>query len=90
MLPRCRAITGAISRRISTAVAGIRNQVKTYGICGGQSGTVVGFLRVLLFPLQIFIPQTAPHSSSLSGAGTIGQLMADVPSVFSLTPRQLN
>jgi hypothetical protein len=33
-------------------------------ICGGQSGTGVGFLRVLRFPLPILIPPTAPHSLS--------------------------
>jgi hypothetical protein len=31
-------------------------------ICGGQSGTGAGFLRVLLFPLPIFIPPIAPQS----------------------------
>jgi hypothetical protein len=30
------------------------------GFCGGQSGAGVGFLRVLRFPLQIFIPPIAP------------------------------
>jgi hypothetical protein len=43
-------------------------------------------LLVLRFPLPIFIPPTAPHSSS--GAGTIGQTVADVPSGLSLTPPQ--
>jgi hypothetical protein len=35
--------------------------------------------------LPILIPPTAPHSPS-SGAGTIGQIVADVPSGLSLTP----
>jgi hypothetical protein len=39
-----------------------------------------------VFPVPILIPLTAPHSSS--GAGTIGQLVADVPSGLSLTPPQ--
>jgi hypothetical protein len=33
-------------------------------ICGGQSGAAAGFLRVLRFPLPIFIPPIAPQSSS--------------------------
>jgi hypothetical protein len=44
------------------------------------------FLRVLRFPVPILIPPTTPQSSS--GAGTIGQLVADVPSGLSLTPPQ--
>jgi hypothetical protein len=55
------------------------------GICGGQSGTGADVLRVLRFPLPILIPPSAPHSS---GAGTIGQLVAAVPSGLSLTPPQ--
>jgi hypothetical protein len=64
-------------------------QVMSRGICGGQSGTGAGFLRVLRFPLPILIPLTALHSSSSSSAaGTIGQLVTDVRSGLSLTPPQ--
>jgi hypothetical protein len=31
------------------------------GFCGGQSGAGAGFLRVLRFPLPIFIPPIAPE-----------------------------
>jgi hypothetical protein len=55
--------------------------VRSCGICGGQNGTGAGFVRVLQFPLPILIPPNVP-----SGAGTIGQLVADVPSGPSLTP----
>jgi hypothetical protein len=57
---------------------------RSCGICGGQISTRAGFLRVVRFPLPILIPPTTPHSSS--GAGTIGQIVADVPSGPSLTP----
>jgi hypothetical protein len=59
-----RAVAQAVSRRLPTAAARIRAQVRSYESRGGQSGTVVGFLRVLRFPLPILIPLTAPHSSS--------------------------
>jgi hypothetical protein len=72
MVPiRGRVIAQAVSRRLPTAAARVRSHVKSCGICGGQSGTGAGFLRVLRFPLPFLIPPTAPHSSS--GAGTIGQ-----------------
>jgi hypothetical protein len=74
------------SRRLLTAAARVRAQVKSCGICGGQSSTGAGFLQVLRFPLPILIPPTAPHSSS--GAGKIGQVVADVPSGLSFTPPQ--
>jgi hypothetical protein len=45
---------------IPTAAARVRSQVRSCGFCGGQSGTGVGFLRVLRFPLPILIPPTAP------------------------------
>jgi hypothetical protein len=53
------------------------------GICGGQSDAGAGFLRVLRFPLPIFIPPNSPSSQS-PGAGTIGQLTAGMPSGSSL------
>jgi hypothetical protein len=53
-----------VSSRLLTAAARVRVQVKSCGICGGQSGTWKGFLLVLRFPLPIIPPPTAPHSSS--------------------------
>jgi hypothetical protein len=44
-------------------------------ICGGQNGGGVGFLRVLRFPLPIFIPPIAPQSpSSIIWGCTIGHV----------------
>jgi hypothetical protein len=59
-----RAVAQAVSRRLPTAEVRVRGQVKSIGICGAQSGTGAGFLRILRFPLQILIPPTTPHSSS--------------------------
>jgi hypothetical protein len=80
-----RAVAEAASRWLPTAAARVQVLVRSCWICGGQSGAGAGFLRVLRFPLPSLIPPTAPHSS---GAGTIRQLVADVPIGLSLTPPQ--
>jgi hypothetical protein len=59
-----RAIAQAVSRRLPNAAARVRAPVRLCGICGGQSGTVAGFLRGLQFTLPILIPPTTSHSSS--------------------------
>jgi hypothetical protein len=56
-----RAIAQAVSRRFPSAVTRVRAQVRSCGICGGQSGTGAVFLRVLRLPLPIIISPTAPH-----------------------------
>jgi hypothetical protein len=80
----CRGIAQAVSRWFPTAVARVRARV-----C--SSGAGAGFLRVLRFPLPIFIPPNSPSSLS-PGAGTIGHSVADVPSGPSLnsTPHYAN
>jgi hypothetical protein len=56
--------------------AGVRYQVRSCGICGGQSDTK--FHQIL-------------HTHPSSGAGTIAQLMADLPRGLSLTaPQETN
>jgi hypothetical protein len=60
-----RDIAQAVSRRLPTAAARVRAQVRSYGVCGGQSGTGAGFHRVFRFHLPLHIPPTAPHSSSI-------------------------
>jgi hypothetical protein len=59
-----RAIAQAVSRRLITVVARVRAQVRSRGICGGQSDTVAGFLLVVWFSLPILIPPTASYSTS--------------------------
>jgi hypothetical protein len=69
-----RAIAQAVSRWLPTPAARVRARVWSSGICGGQSGAGAGFLRVLLFPLPIFIPPITPQSpSSIIWGCTIGQ-----------------
>jgi hypothetical protein len=55
-----RAIAQAVSRWLSTAEARVRSQVRSCGICGGQSVTEAGFLQVLRVSLA------NPHSTDCS------------------------
>jgi hypothetical protein len=57
-----RALAQAVSRWLPTTAARVRSQVWSSGICGGQSGAGAGFLRVLQFPLPVFIPPNSPSS----------------------------
>jgi hypothetical protein len=43
------------------AAVRVQTRVLSCGICGGQSGAGAGFLRVLRFPLPIFIPPISPQ-----------------------------
>jgi hypothetical protein len=52
----------AVRRRLPTAPVRVRAQVRSCGICGGQTGIGARFPRVLRFPLPIFIPPIAPQS----------------------------
>jgi hypothetical protein len=81
------AIAQAVSRWLPTAVARVRARVWSCGICGGQSGTGAGLLRVLRFPLPIFIPPIAPQSpSSIIWVLYNRPEVATVPSGLSPTP----
>jgi hypothetical protein len=50
----------AVRRWLPTAATRVRVR-EACGVCGGQSGTLAGFLRVLRFPLPI-IPPISPSS----------------------------
>jgi hypothetical protein len=78
-----RAVAQAVSRWLPTTAARVRVRA-AYGVCGGQSGIGVGFLRVLWFPLSIIPPISLLSKSP--GAGTIGLLVAAVPNGPNWTP----
>jgi hypothetical protein len=82
-----RAVVQAVSRRLPTAAAQVRSQVRSCGICGGQSVTGQVSSEYFGFPCQFSFYQMF-HNHLSSGAGTIGELMADVPSGLILTPPQ--
>jgi hypothetical protein len=86
--PEGRATAQAVSRRLSTVAGWVRAQARSCWICGGQSATGAGFLRVLWFRLSILIPPSAPHSSSIVRGWYNRSVVADVPSGLSLTPPQ--
>jgi hypothetical protein len=71
---RCESspIAQAVSRCLPTAAARVRTWVWSGEICGEQSCAGASFLRVLRFPLPIFIPPNSPSSQS-AGSRTIGQ-----------------
>jgi hypothetical protein len=54
----------AVSHWFPSAAARVSAWFRSCGICGGQSVTMAGFIRVLPFPLSIRIPPIAPQSSS--------------------------
>jgi hypothetical protein len=55
-----------LSGRFSTSAVLARSQIRSCEICGRQSGTLVGFLLVLRFPLPILIPPTNKNSLIIS------------------------
>jgi hypothetical protein len=81
-----RAVAQAFSRWLHTEAARVLARVWSWGICGRQSGAGAGFLRVLWFPLPIFIPPIAPQSpSSIIWRWYNSPIVAAVPSGLNLT-----
>jgi ribosomal protein S14 len=61
MLGGGRAVAQAVSHWLPTAAARVRVRIEC-GVCGRQSDTGAGFLRVHRFPLPIIIPPISPSS----------------------------
>jgi hypothetical protein len=70
---------------LPTMLARVRAPVRSCGIYGGQSGTGTVFSEYFSFPCQFSLHRLLHiHHHLSSGAGTIGQLVTNVPS--GLTP----
>jgi hypothetical protein len=84
-----RTIAQAVTHRLPTAAARVQVQVGSYvdNVARGQVfSEYFGFPRQSSFLRLLHIHHHRHHLSSV--AGTIGQLVADVPSGLSLTPPQ--
>jgi hypothetical protein len=64
------AIAQAVSRRVPKAATQVRAQVRSCGICGGQSGSETSFLLVLRFLCQLSLHWLLHTHHLSSGAGT--------------------
>jgi hypothetical protein len=79
-----------VSRWLPTAAARVRARVWSCAISGGQSGAGADFLRVLRFPLPIFIPPIVPQLLSSIIRGWYNRpVVAVVLSGLSLTPLRI-
>jgi hypothetical protein len=80
---RDRAVVQTVIHWLPTAMARVRAQVMSCGICVGQSSTGCRFSPSFLHRML-----HTRHHHLLSGDGTIGQIVADAPSGLSHTPSQ--
>jgi hypothetical protein len=82
-------ILGGI-RRLPTAEDRVRSEVRSCGICGGQSGSGIGFLLVPRFPLPFLIPPTVTHPlSSYHRRYIVSILRASLDNKLKESARQL-
>jgi hypothetical protein len=82
---KARALTQAVSRRLTTTAARVRSKVRSCGICGGKLELGQVFSEYFGFPCRFSFHQMLRNHLSTE-AGIIGQVVADVPSALSLNP----
>jgi hypothetical protein len=83
-----RAIDQAVSRPLPTAAVRVRAQIRSLGFVVNKVALGQVFSEYFGFPCQISFHRLLHTHHLSSGAGTIGQTVADVPSGLSHpTPR---
>jgi hypothetical protein len=83
-----RAIAKAVSRRLPTTPAGFQPRSGHVGFVVDKVALGQVYSEYFGFPCQFSFHRLLHNHHLSSGVGTIGQLMADVPSGLSLTPPQ--
>jgi hypothetical protein len=81
-------IAQAVSRRLPTAAARDRPQSRSLGFVVGKVALEHVFSEYFGFPYQFSFHRLFHTYHLPSGAGTIGKLVADIPSGLGLTPPQ--
>jgi hypothetical protein len=68
-------------RLVSDILSGdlVQYEFSLYGICGGQSGSGTGFLRIFVFLLSVFISPNATFLCSVTRGWHSSPLTAEVP-----------
>jgi hypothetical protein len=85
------ALAQAVSRWLPTAAARVRIRAAC-GVCGGQSGTGAGFLRVLRFPLpnvSIIIITQGWHNRPIGGHSAEWTQLDSTPQYTNLKKGQI-
>jgi hypothetical protein len=81
-----RVIAQAVSRRLPIAAAQVRATVRSLGFVVDEVALGQVFSEYFGFPCHFSLYRLLYTHHLSSGAGSIGQLVADVPSGLSLTP----
>ena len=84
---KCCAMLPTFSHRLYTALrSGSVSQISRIGICGGQSGTGQGFLRVILISLANYYPPIIRTYLSVIRGMDSGTIRCSFPQRYYLLP----
>jgi hypothetical protein len=77
------AIAQVVISSLPTAATWVRSQFMSCGICGVQSGTGAGLIRVLRYPVSIFIPPSDQYSLIMNGYEFVAFLHSTESGVYA-------